>query len=455
MSTIPDGPFEGYEEVASPANVQAEMTILGGMLMEEQARNDAMELLVESDFYLPSHRLIYTAIVDLVDAGEGVDYTTVDDLLKKRRQDVGGFPYLVSLTEWLPRKLSVESYVRIVRDKSIVRQTINRCETSIARCNEGSEEGKLILEDLEADLLAIADGIRVKRFETIAESIKQHLTVDEYVEKNFDPAQITGLKTGFEDFDRKTSGLKAEELIIIAARPSMGKTAWAINVAVNATIEDPEKVVAIFSLEMSKGSLFRRMMASVALVSAHRASQGWLGREERRKLANAAVQLADLNLKVDDTSSITPMQMRAKCRRLKQQMGRLDLVIVDYLQLMSGGKRTANRQEEVGLASRSLKALAKELKVPVMAVAAIGRSSERGGDKRPTLADLRESGQIEFDADVVAFIHREEYYKPDDKEVKGLAEIIIAKQREGPTGTIELAYLGDYTKFDNLAQRIL
>lgn len=456
MSIISEGAFEGFEEVNPPAAVHAEMTIIGAMLLEPAACHEAMELLEESDFYLESHKVIYRIIVDLMDMGEGVDTTTVTDLLIKRRQDkaMGGASYLFGLTENIPRRLSIESYVRIVRDKSLIRQTINRCSVAITRCNDGSEEAARIIEDVEADLLAITDGMRVKRFETIQDAIKRQMSVDEFVEVNFDPAKITGLRTEFIEFDKKTGGLKEDELIILAARPSMGKTAWAVNIATNVVLRDPEKVVAIFSLEMSRNALFRRMMQSVAEVSSHRATMGWLGRDERMKLANAAMRLSEMHLLVDDTTSITPMQMRAKARRLKQQMGRLDLVVVDYLQLMSSGRRTQNRVEEVGIASRSLKALAKELHVPVLAIAAIGRASEKGSDKRPGLADLRESGQIEFDADLVAFIHREEFYKPQDDEVKGLAEIIIAKQREGPTGTIELAYMGDYTRFNNLAPRI-
>lgn len=458
MPAIPDGPFEGYEEDRTPASLHAEATILGGMLVDSVACNDATELLEDFDFYLDSHRRIYRAAVELMDAGENVDITTVSALLQRKKEldTIGGVAFLASLSEGLPRKLSIESYVRIVRDKSLVRDLLNRCEVATTRCLDGSELAMQILEDTEADLMAITDRMRVSRFETLHDAMKaKGGNVDEFISANFDPAEMTGLKTHYEDFDRKTGGFKEAELIIIGARPSMGKTAWAINIATNIVIEDHDKVVAIFSLEMTKQALYRRMMASIALVSSHRASEGWLTREERTKLATAALKLAPLNLMIDDTPGITPMQMRAKCRRLKQKMGRLDLVVIDYLQLMSAGRKLANRTEEVSFVSRSLKALAKTVGAPVVALAQVGRASERGSDKRPTLADLRESGQIEQDADVVAFIHREEYYKPDEEEVKGLAEIIIAKQREGPTGTVELSYMGDYTRFENLAQRRL
>ncbi len=269
--------------------------------------------------------------------------------------------------------------------------------------------------------------------------------------------EITGLATHYTEFDKKTSGLQESELIIIAARPSMGKTAWAINIAQNAAVRDG-KVVAVFSLEMSKESLLRRLLASEAMVNSRNIQTGFLPREDRGKLMSALERLVESKMFIDDTPSITLAEMRAKARRLRQQEGRLDLIVIDYLQLMSGPsgpnqRKFENRTQEVSAVSRGLKALAKEMKVPVVALSQLSRASEqRGNDKKPILSDLRESGSIEQDADVVAFIHREEYYDRENEDLKGKAEIIIAKQRNGPTGSVHLMYLSDYTRFENAAR---
>lgn len=444
--------FEGYEEVTPVANIHGEKTLIGAMLLDVQACNDAMEILEGSDFYLDSHRKIFGVIIDLLDIGQPVDLTNVLDMLAKRKEldSIGGMAYLVSLTEGIPRKLNVESWVRIIRDKSNLRQTINRCETAMARCADGSESSSAILESLEADLMQIADGMHVRKFETLLDSVKEKGGVDSYIEAMFNPAAMTGLATGYTDFDAMTGGLKESELIVIGARPSVGKSALMMNIGTNVVLADAKAVIAIFSLEMSKTSLHRRMLASVASVSARRAQMGWLSAEEKKKLSSALLALSDKNLMIDDTPGITPMQLRAKCRRLKQQKGQLDLVMIDYLQLMSGGRKVENRQQEVATISRSLKALAKELKVPVVALAQVGRGAEMYGDKRPTMSTLRESAQIEADSDVIALIHREALYHPDDPEVKGLAELLLVKNREGATGTIHLAYIEEITRFENL-----
>lgn len=449
---IQDGAFAGYEEVTPIANLHSERTLLGACLLEQNACNDAMELLVSTDFFLDSHRKIFAVIIDLMDTGQPVDLTNVMDMLAKRKEldSIGGMNYLLSLAEGIPRRLNVESWVRIIRDKSNLRQTINRCETAMARCADGSEESAAILESLEADLMQIADGMHVRRFETLLDSVKERGGVDSYIEAMFNPAEMTGLATGYTDFDTMTGGLKESELIVIGARPSAGKSAIMMNIGTNVVLADVEAVVAIFSLEMSKNSLHRRMIASVAAVSARRAQMGWLSAEEKRRISDALLALSDKSLLIDDTPGITSMQLRAKCRRLKQQKGRLDLVMIDYLQLMSSGRKAENRQQEVAIVSRSLKALAKELGVPVIALAQVGRGAEMYGDKRPTMSTLRESGDIEANADVIALIHRESMYHPDDPEVKGLAELLLVKNREGSTGTIHLAYLEDITRFENL-----
>src|SRR5437868_3978000 len=320
--------------------------------------------------------------------------------------------------------------------------------------SDQSREALDVLNQVTSRLTEISEHALTGGFSDITSIVKESFgSIDALYEQG---REVTGLATHYTEFDRMTSGLQESELIIIAARPSMGKTAWAINIAQNAAVHDG-KVVAIFSLEMSKESLLRRMLASEALVNSRKIQTGFLPKEDKGKLLSALERLMESKMFVDDTPGITLAEMRAKARRLKQQEGRLDLIMVDYLQLMTGSNPTGkkgfeNRTQEVSSISRGLKALAKEMKVPVIALSQLSRGSEqRTGDKKPLLSDLRESGSIEQDADVVAFIHREEYYDRENEDVKGKAEIIIAKQRNGPTGSVELAYLADYTRFENLA----
>jgi replicative DNA helicase len=390
-------------------------------------------------------------MVELSEAGVSVDITTMLALLDKRKETsaVGGIAYLMSLSEGLPRRLSIESYVRIVKDKSVLRQVMSVCQQSVDRCAAQEESGADLLGDTEQRLMEIAEDAVQNGFNGVMDIVRDSFgSIDAMFEQG---KEVSGLETYYTDFDRMTSGLQPSELTIIAARPSMGKTAWAINIAENAALRGG-KVVAVFSLEMSKESLLKRMMASQSLVNARSMQNGFLTREDKAKLMRSVEALGESRLFIDDTAGITLSEMRAKARRLKQQNGgQLDLIVVDYLQLMSGGRKFENRTQEVSSISRGLKALAKELKVPVVALSQLSRASEqRGGEKKPMLSDLRESGSIEQDADVVAFIHREEYYDRENEDVKGKAEIIIAKQRNGPTGSVNLAYLADYTRFENL-----
>ncbi len=445
-----------------PASVQAERTILGAMMLDAIAFNDATAKLVADDFSLDSHRRIYSCITGLVDVGRAVDLITVIEELDKRKelQAIGDRPYLFSLTEDLPRRLNVEEYVRIVKDKSLLRQVMSICQTAMARAADQSEEALDVLNATEQQLMEVSEKGIQRGFSGIGEIVASSFgSIDALYEQG---REITGLATHYVEFDRMTSGLQESELIIIAARPSMGKTAWAINIAQNAAVKDG-KVVAVFSLEMGKESLLRRMLASEALVNSRSIQTGFLPKSEKGKLLAALERLMASKLFIDDTPGITLAEMRAKSRRLRQQEGRLDLIVIDYLQLMTGStgaaqKKFENRTQEVSSISRGLKALAKEMKVPVVALSQLSRASEqRGGDKKPLLSDLRESGSIEQDADVVAFIHRESYYNKDengdeDPESKGKAEIIVAKQRNGPTGSVHLAYLADYTRFENLAE---
>jgi replicative DNA helicase len=437
-----------------PTSVHAEMTILGAMLVEPVAIIDATMLLKTDDFALDSHRKIYAAMLQLVELGHGVDIVTVTDYLSKKKEldSVGGLPYLASLSEGLPRKLSIESYVRIVRDKSLMRQLLTVCDMGMIEASDQSREALDVLNQVTSRLTEISEHAVTGGFSDIAAIVKESFgSIDALYEQG---REVTGLATHYIEFDRMTSGLQESELIIIAARPSMGKTAWAINIAENAAVRGG-KVVAVFSLEMSKASLLRRMLASQALVNSKAIQTGMLMRDDRAKLIKGLELLMESKIFIDDTPGITLAEMRAKARRLKQQHGQLDLIVIDYLQLMTGSNSNAkgfeNRTQEVSAISRGLKALAKEMKVPVVALSQLSRASEqRGGDKKPLLSDLRESGSIEQDADVVCFIHREEYYDRENEDLKGKAEIIIAKQRNGPTGSIQLAYLADYTRFENL-----
>ena len=443
-----------------PSSIHAEVAILGAMLLDAVAINDATGRLKSDDFSLDSHRRVYDAMLQLMQGNHAVDLVTVREALdrKKELESIGGPPYLAYLAEGIPRNLNVESYVRIVKDKSLLRQLMAIFNEGASRSGDQSEEAITVLSDIEARLGEVADQAITRSFSNIADIVASSFgSIDKLYEQG---REITGLATHYTEFDRMTSGLQDSELIIIAARPSMGKTAWAINIAQNAAVRDG-KVVAVFSLEMSKESLLRRMLASEALVNSRKIQTGFLPREDKGKLLAALERLMESKMFIDDTPGITLAEMRAKARRLKQQEGSLDLIVIDYLQLMTGSvggnqKKFENRTQEVSAVSRGLKALAKEMRVPVVALSQLSRSSEqRGGDKKPLLSDLRESGSIEQDADVVAFIHRDSYYNKDengdeDPESKGKAEIIIAKQRNGPTGSVHLAYLADYTRFENL-----
>ena len=439
-----------------PSSIHTEIAILGAMLLDGVAISDATAKLRAEDFSLDSHQRVYRCIVDLMAVGHAVDYTTVRaDLERKRELDsIGGPAYLAYLSEGIPRNFNIESYVRIVKDKSLLRTLMSIFHDGATRASDQSEDAISVLGDVEAKLADVADSAIQRGFAGIAEIVASSFgTIDKLYEQG---REITGLKTHYIEFDRMTSGLQDSELIIIAARPSMGKTAWAINIAQNAAVHDG-KVVAVFSLEMSKESLLRRMLASEALVNSRKIQTGFLPKEDKGKLLAALERLMESKMFIDDTPGINLAEMRAKARRLKQQEGRLDLIVIDYLQLMTGSvgssqKKFENRTQEVSAVSRGLKALAKEMKVPVVALSQLSRGSEqRTGDKKPLLSDLRESGSIEQDADVVAFIHREEYYDRENEDLKGKAEIIIAKQRNGPTGSCQLAYLSDYTRFENLS----
>ncbi len=454
MATIPNLTMDA----GLPANIDAERTILGAILLDNAAHAEAAERLESEDFSLDSHQRIYLRMTELLTSQRAVDIVTLSEELARNKEieSVGGVAYLASLTEGLPLRPVIEEYIRIVKDKSLLRRLMAICSAAIARAADQSEPALDVLGAAESQLLEVSDKGIVRGLQPLDQIVANSFgSIDNLYKQS---REVTGLATDFVELDRLTSGLQKGELIIIAARPSMGKTAFAINMAQNSAVNH-EAIVAIFSLEMSKESLLRRMLASQASVDQRRLQTGFVGREEQDKLQHALGQLVETRLFIDDTAGISLSEMRAKARRLKQNAGGLDLIVVDYLQLMSatlpsaGGKRYENRTQEVSAISRGLKALAKELDVPVVALSQLSRASERrGDDKRPMLSDLRESGSIEQDADVVAFIHREAYYNRTEEmseSEKAKSEIIIAKKRNGPTETVYLNFISKYTRFSN------
>ena len=437
-----------------PVSMEAERSILGAILLDNSLYDQAAEHLTPDDFSLDAHRRVYSRMRDLQESGRPVDMITLVEELDRRKEveAIGGVAYLSSLIDGVPERPSIEHYVRIVRNKALLRGLINVAQNAIAEAIEHSDEAEDVLGRAEQAIFQLSENRIGQGFLDIPSIIKGSFgSLEELYKRG---QEITGLATHYTLLDKLTSGLQPSDLIIIAARPSMGKTAFAMNIAENAAVLDG-KVVGVFSLEMSREALLMRMLASHAQVDSKDLRQGFLTKEDMRKLTRATEQLSHSKLYIDDSPGISVSEMRAKARRLRQTEG-LDLLIVDYLQLMSavplGGKRFENRTQEVSAISRGLKALAKELKVPVVALSQLSRAPEsRGGDHRPQLSDLRESGSIEQDADVVAFIFREEVYKKDDPDLEGRAELIVAKQRNGPTDMIRMAFIKRYTRFENLS----
>jgi replicative DNA helicase len=434
-----------------PANVEAERSILGAILLDNLAYNEAAEHLKPEDFSLDSHRRIFTRMVDLAESSRPIDMITLVEELDRRKEleAIGDVGYISGLVDGVPDRPSIEHYIKIVRDKALLRGLIHAANAAIARASDQSDPAEEILNDAEAAIFQLSEKRIGRGFMGVQEIVKESFgSVDALLQRG---QRITGLATHYTDLDEMTSGFQRSDLIIIAARPSMGKTAFAMNIAENASIED-QKVVGMFSLEMSREALLLRLLCSRARVDSHKMRTGSLWRDDMTKVVHAMEQLAHAPIFIDDTPGIALSEMRAKARRLQQSQGKLDLLIVDYLQLMSGGgRRYENRTQEVSAISRGLKALAKELAVPVVALSQLSRAPEsRGGDHRPQLSDLRESGSIEQDADVVAFIFREEVYKQDDPDLQGKAELIIAKQRNGPTGRVNLAFLKNSTRFESM-----
>jgi replicative DNA helicase len=434
-----------------PQNIEAEQSILGGILLENSAINSALEILSKNDFYSEAHRRIFSVIVELSERNEPVDIITLSNALKDKNMldSVGGSAYIASLVDNVPSAANVANYAKIVKEKAILRGLISSATDIINSCYETGSDVDLVLDKAEHSIFEISENKVRPSFFPIREIVKDSFRSieDLFARKEL----ITGVPTGFEKIDDLTSGLQKSELIINAGRPSMGKTAFALNIAQYAALEG-QTTAAIFSLEMSKEQLAFRLLASDAKVDSQRLRKGFLGETDWPKLTTAAGRLSEAPIFIDDTAAITVLEMKAKSRRLKADQG-LGLIIVDYIQLMRSGSYRESREQEISEISRSLKALAKELNVPVVALSQLNRKVEDRTNRRPQMADLRESGAIEQDADVIAFIYRDEVYnKSDDNPEKGIAEIIIAKQRNGPTGTVKLAFLEKFTAFENLAR---
>jgi replicative DNA helicase len=439
-------------EKGLPSNVDAERLVLGSILLDDSSFIDVAGLLKLEDFCLEKHRRIYRRMLELHERGERIDRITLaNELLRfNELESVDGLSYLVSLDDGLPRLPNLAGYVKIIRDKAILRRIVETANSLMHRALMADEEPSTLLASAEESLLRLSDS------QTNAGLLTPQEVIQNFqggINAFLDPSKrIKGTSTGFLKLDEMTGGFHRGELIILAARPSMGKTALALNIAhhVACKLHQP---VAIFSLEMSNDSLLTRMLCASARVDSQHFRRGYLVEADRRKLREAANDLVGAPLYIDDTAGVHLMDMHAKLRRLKQQSGELGLVIVDYLQLMSGHGRFENRNQEVSTISRGMKMLAKELDCPMLVLSQLSRAPEtRVGDHRPQLSDLRESGSIEQDADLVGFIFREEVYKKDREDLKGLAELIIAKQRNGPIGIANLVYLHALTKFENRAE---
>lgn len=436
-----------------PANADAERFVLGSILLNQDVYFQVAGAIEPEDFSLEKHRRIFARMKDLYARGEKIDRLTIANELMKQGQleSVDGFSYLVSLDEGLPQIANLDSYIRIVKDKATLRKLIFSAQKVIDRCLIGEEEPDEILAGAEESLLKLGEARSGERLESPSSIIEKF---PGGLNAFLDPSQrVSGLSTGFTKFDEMTGGLHGGELIILAARPSMGKTALALNIAQHVAAHPlMRKPVAVFSLEMSSASLLTRLLCAAARVDQHKFRAGYLNADERRKLQVALAELTESPLYLDDTAGVNLMDVHSKLRRMKAEHG-LSLVVIDYLQLMSTRGRIENRNQEVSALSRGLKLMAKDLNVPFIVLSQLSRASEtRPGDHKPQLSDLRDSGSIEQDADLVAFIYREELYRKDREDLRGLADLIVAKQRNGPIGTVPLRFLSQFTRFENRAE---
>lgn len=438
-------------ERTPPHNLEAEQAVLGALLLAPDSFAVVSEILWPESFYGEGHREIYNTLKEMAESGHPIDLLTVTEELQRRGllDKVGGAAYLAELAGAVPSAVNAGYYANIVAEKGLLRSLINSCTQLVARGYEEGVDSEDLLDDAERMVMGLSQKRISRSYRSIRELLVETLEKIEMLCQK--KGSVTGLPTGFSDLDKYTSGFQPSDLILLAARPSMGKTALGLNIAQNMALKY-EIPVGIFSLEMSGDQVAQRLLSAESLVDQQRLRTGYLGEDDWPRLLKAATKLSEAPIFIDDTPAITLLELRSKARRLKLEHG-VGMLMIDYLQLMQTGKRSENRVQEISEISRYLKSLARELEIPILALSQLSRAVEqRGGDRRPMLSDLRESGSLEQDSDVVMFIYRDEYYN-DDSEDKGVAEIIIAKQRNGPTGTIQLAFLKEFTKFVNLEKR--
>ncbi|WP_144372175.1 replicative DNA helicase [Vogesella urethralis] len=439
-----------------PHSIEAEQSVLGGLLLDNSAWEKVADLLTDGDFYRHDHRIIFRHIAQLVDLARPADVVTVSESLDKHAElaNVGGLAYLASLAQNTPSAANIRRYAEIVRERSVMR-ALAQVGTEIAESayNPQGRDAAQLLDEAEGKVFQIAESTAKSKqgFLEMPALLKEVVERIDMLYSRDNPDEVTGVPTGFHDLDARTSGLQPGDLIIVAGRPSMGKTAFSMNIAENVAIE-AGLPVAVFSMEMGGAQLVMRMLGSVGRLDQHVLRTGKLGDEDWQKLTYAIGKLSEAPMYIDETPALTALELRARARRLaRQHGGKLGLIVIDYLQLMSGSGKNDNRTAELGEISRGLKGLAKELQVPVIALSQLSRAVEQRTDKRPMMSDLRESGAIEQDADLIIFMYREAYYKPEEIDLKNQAEAIIGKHRNGPTGRVRLAFIGQYAKFDNAA----
>ena len=443
------GQAEIFQNVP-PHDDAAELAVLGAMFLDREAASLALEMLTGEDFYRPDHRQVFEAAEELYHSGVPIDMITVKNKLEEKQvfEQIGGLPFLANISTSVGSSANMSHYAAIVEEKSVLRRLIRTANNISQMSYEGKTDVNAIMDTAEKGIFDIMQNRHSDQFHHIRDIAVDSIEKIEDIYRS--KGKLTGVPTGFVDFDQKTAGLQKSDLILLAARPSMGKTAFALNIIQNAAIRS-NVPTAVFSLEMSREQLVNRMLCSEAMLDAQRLRTGELTDSDWADLIQAMGPLSQAPIYIDDTPGVTPMEVRSKCRRLKVEKG-LGLIVIDYLQLMSGNSRNDSRQQEISEISRSLKAIAREMEAPVIALSQLSRACEQRADHRPMLSDLRESGAIEQDADVVAFLYRDEYYFPDT-EKKNQAELIIAKQRNGPTGTVDLTWMGQYTKFGNFLKK--
>ena len=450
---------EVWQNQVPPQDIEAEQAVLGAVFLDADAIIDAMEVIAPEDFYRRSHQIIFQAMIQLNDRSESIDLITLKAEIEKSNslEDVGGLTYLTELSQASPSAASIAYYAKIVDDKATLRNLIQTASRIVTKGFEQDEDVQSIIDQAEKSILEVSEKRNSNGFQSIAEVLNRTIeTIDQLAQNN---EEITGLPTGYAALDKMTAGLQKEELIILAARPAVGKTAFALNIAQNVGTKT-DRSVAIFSLEMGAESLVNRMLCAEGSIEASHLRTGQLSEEEWRNLIVAMGSLSNANIYIDYTPGIKISEIRARCRKLAQEKGNLGLILIDYLQLIEGTGRE-NRQQEVSEISRQLKKLAKELKVPVIALSQLSRGVEQRQDKRPVLSDIRESGSIEQDADIVAFLYRDDYYRsegddddePEEQQNNNVIEVIIEKNRSGARGTVELLFIKEYNKFSSVSPR--